>query len=255
MSGLQVKITNSNQSLVNISNFNTVGQVSTQGSMSIFTVGSPQDLAGVISEPSTTLDSKAYLRQNKKDLYLHNQGAPGWLKINYFRVRRNITLANYPTFINLLGDQNISIQNYAAPLTTGNPAQRYLKFGRTKIIKMNQGAICHLKINLKMRPRLVTFDVEMDSTFLATKLTKGLILHWIPAPVQRVNDLSTPTSYTGLAPGPYQMDILEQDYLSYYNIAENDPTVTMASLATPTGSINSIMLPGYQRSAISTVSP
>jgi len=255
MSGLQVKIVNSNQSLNNVDNFNNIGQITTQGCVAIFTVGSPQDLAGVISEPSTTLDSKAFLRQNKKDLFIHNQGAPGWIRLVHFRVRRNITLANYSSFTNLLGDQNLTITNWAAPLTTGNPAQRYLKFGKTRMIKVNQGGTCHLKLNLKMRPRLVTFDVEMDTTFLATRLTKGFILQWIPCPVQRLNNLATPTSYTGLAPAGYQVDILEQDYLSYYNIAENDPTAIMSNLAAATGQINSCMFPGYQRSAISTASP
>jgi len=243
MNGLSVAIENNNVSMTNAASFSTVGLVGTPDTVRVFTVGSPQDLSAVIPAPVITNDAKVYLRQNKKDYYIHNQGPPGWLKITYFRVRRAINVSSYPTFINLLGAENITITNYAAPMTTGNPAQRYLKFGKTKLVKMLQGAIYHFKINLKFRAHAYSTDVEGDTTYLATKITKGAIVHWIPHPTLRVNGLPA-SSYTGLAPGPYQLDILEQEYTSYYNIGDNDPTSQMTSLSTPTGAICDIMMPG-----------
>jgi len=247
MAGLQVYVQNNDRSIRNISSFGDI-MVGVTSGVQIYTVGAPQELNTIVPYPFNTTDGKVYLRQNKKDYFVRNNSVPGWLRLVFFRVRRSAALANYATWLNLLGDQNITLSNWAAPLTTGNPAQRYLKFTKTKLKLLKQGACYHFKVNLKFKsPRAISQDVEVDTTQLGTRITRGVIMQWIPAPVVNINDGANPTSYTGMRPAPYELEILEQEYVSYYNLGENDPTVQMTSLVSPTGVLANQMLPGYQK--------
>jgi len=246
MGGLQVYIQNNDRSMRNFSSFAS-GSLATQtATVLIVTVCAPADLTPLIPFPSTTGDSKVYLRQNKKDYFIRNQGPPGWMRYTYFKVRRSIAASDFTSYTNLINNQSIATTNWAAPLTIGNPAQRYLKFGKTKLVKMNQGALLHVKLNAKFGAKALSSDVEQNTLYLGTRLTKGIMFKWIPGPITQLDSQTVPTAYTGLRGAPYQIDILEQEYLSGYNVGENDPTSQMTNVIAATGFIDDIMLPGYQ---------
>lgn len=178
MNGLKVITQNNNQSMSNIGSFTSVGQVSVNAGTKVFTVAAPAEIIPlVVGAPITTHDAKVYLRQSKKDYYIHNNAEPCYIKVTRFRVRKNISVSDFASYTALLNrDAAIQTTTYAQPLTTSNAAQRYLKFGKTRLIKLNQGALHHLKMNAKFGCKLVDENVEANTLYIGTKITRGMIV-------------------------------------------------------------------------------
>lgn len=108
MNGLNVDIYSQftalyNQSLTNVARTLTVGPTQTTGSVAVWTIFSPSTLSSFITSQTTTADQKMYLRQCKMDAYMHNEESSGtWIRMTYFKVRRNIDLSTYGTWFALL---------------------------------------------------------------------------------------------------------------------------------------------------------
>lgn len=249
MNGLKVFTQNNNQSITSIPSFTTVGLVTLASNTKVFTVAAPADLIPfTVGAPVATNDAKCYLRQSKKDYFFRNGAGPCWLRLVSFRVRRNISITDFSSFLALLNtDTGIQATTWAAPLTTSNAAQRFLKFGKTKLVKMAQGATYHHKINVKFGSKLIDENLDANLLYLGTRITRGFICQLIPAPVLRVDNAATPTSYTGMAPTAYEMDILEQEYVSGYYLGNSDPNVVHTNMAAATGTFMNLMMPGYAK--------
>lgn len=235
MGGLITFIANSDSSQTNFNQAQGTFNSTTVGSCQVYTAGAPADIFAAVNSQAATNDGKVYLRQSKTDLYLYNeQFTSCWVKCTWFKVKKSIAVNEFATIGALLQDQTIGLDFYATPYTTGATAQRYLKFGKTKLFKMNGGGIKHLKVNVKFRsPLLVTKNDYADGFFTATPITRGVIVKIIPAPLLFVNTAST--TYTGIAPAPFGLAILEQNLTSVYAVGNDNPAIAFSGLPVPSG--------------------
>jgi len=238
MNGLVVKQFGGYLSMRDISTWGiTPGQTTVSAGVLVETVMSPTDVYAMIGSLSATNDTKSYFKQHKKDYYIRNGGMPGWLKVIHFKCRKNVSFSDYTSIQNILADQAPSVNFWAGQLTTGNPAQKLLKFKKTKLIYLCQGGCTHLKLNHKFAsPRMVSPDVEGNNNYLVSNLTKGFILQWIPSPSAYVNNQTTPTSYTA-SPGitQYEINIWYNEYMSGYAMGLDDPSSVYSGIPPPSG--------------------
>lgn len=265
MNGLNVNIKNTVTTLYSPNSFLPASPTAASGltvntpfAVRVYTVGSPADLIDMYSVLAPTTDSKVYLRQSKRDLYIRNQGAPGWLKATWFYCRKNVDKVSFPDLTSLLSEQSIQNDGWATPLTLGNTAQRYLKFGKTKLIKMNQGGVHHIKLNLKYSSKQVSGELEVNNpAYLMTNITRGVILKWIPPARNAYNTYNTSVPASAILatiPAPYEIDILSQEYCSMYALGDADPGVFFTPLPPQDpGYLGGVMLPGFNHWAPATV--
>lgn len=236
MGGLQTYITNSNASMLNYAQAYTASNLTTTvGSTAIFTAMAPADINAAVAANAATSDSKVYIRQCKTDLWMQNeQQSEVWVRATYFRVRKNIPINEWATIGALLQEQAIGLDNWATPVTLGPTAALYLKYGRTKLFTLRGGQLKHMKINCKYKNSvLVTQNDISDTYFTATKWTCGLIVKLIPAPRVFVN--TGTSSYTGIAPAPWGISMMETSTVSLYALGNDNPSVTYNAIPVPTG--------------------
>lgn len=199
----------------------------------------PQTLNELLSTTTIQQDAKFFLRQFKvTGVYYNNSNTPIYIKRTSFRVRKNIAKSDYLTYTALLTDQSIPIQEPLVEITTGNPAQRHLKFGKVKWQYMPCGAMRKFKINTKFRsPKAVSQDVEGNPAYLATKWTKGYIFQCIPAPRTHFTGGVLEPTFTGYTWGSFLVPFRYINYVSGYVLGRNDPDTSLNLTSLPaTGS-------------------
>jgi hypothetical protein len=180
-------------------------------------------------------DQKFYLRQYKSTGFLQNiSNTPLYLKRITFYVRKNIAISDYPNYASLLQDGSILINNPLAEITTGNNAQRLLKFGKTKWIHMPCGAIRRYKINTKYySPKVISKNVEANTQYLATKYTKGYFWKVIPCVNQHYTGTLPNINLAGSAWASWLVACRGVDYVSGYVQGYNDPRSYFNPVALP----------------------
>lgn len=203
----------------------------------VITCMAPADIAGFVGRLTPTTDSKCMIRQNKMDLYMHNEtNTPIWLKATYFRCKKAISAAEFPNWTSLLEAQAIPSGNYCAAVTTSNVAQRYLKFGKTKLKTIPAGHIYHMKLNCKYGALTTTQEDWADTSLLGTKMTCGVILKVIPPPHLWYNNApASATTYMQVpTPQGWKLTIIGMEYVSGYSNGLTNPNSTYYTLPTPT---------------------
>lgn len=255
MGGLQVDIHNYVNYIYNQSSWvNDALQlppVNTPTPSLVFTVGAPADIVALVSTLGITNDGKVYLRQSKRDLFMKNVGPPGFMRLTYFKVRKNIDTTDYTDWYSLLSSDSIPNSSWGTPQTLSANAQRMLKWTKSKMITMGNGAVKHIKLNAKFT-KPVSLDVEANTNFLATPITRGVIMKWIPAPRGLWSfpaSSSTPGIPTYQVPDPYCVLVMGQRYTSAYEIGKNDPTVSYTAVDAEEGYPGHLNIPGYTFSA------
>lgn len=217
---------------------NSVGVNGTQ----IFTVGDPADLQQAFSSLFGALpqDYKVFLRQQKLYVIGHNHGLePFLVTMVHFRVRRQICGDDFSNYTNLFQNQSISMQSWNAVKTTSNPAQRYLKFTKTKKKIVNPNQMIKFKISTpRYRGRPVSGDVELNTLYIGTKITRGVLIHVDPIPQPFITGTGTSGNYvvTSVCPALYQLNLHLNMYTSMYGMGFNDPQSLLADIGTVTGS-------------------
>lgn len=204
----------------------------------IFTCGDPNWMGDNITATSNTsaTDAKVFLRQTSNDVYWKSHGStPGWLKLTWFRVRKAIPATSFSNFSLLLQDQAFDLQNWGIPATLGSGACRYLKWMKTKLIRVNPGGFGHFKMNRKYRsPKMVTKEVDGTLTYLATPLTFGVIAQYIPTPRTGYTGIgvagNAPVSAAQIIPNPYSLAFFTVEKTTMYTMQDNDPNFTLVAL-------------------------
>lgn len=207
----------------------------------VFTaVGDPGVLFNAIPSTFANGDTKSYLRQYMIAGVVYNHGnTPIYLQRTTCRFRRNVASAEYPGYVNLFiqgltinGSTSTSTfalapQNWFQLPTTSAFAQRYCKFGKQKIFKLNSGQCRRYSLGLNYKsPRLISRVVEMDpSNFIATgNFTK--IYMWRIIPWQLPFSSTAPPAaltITGHFDAPYTVTWAERLYISFYSEGFSNP--------------------------------
>lgn len=242
--GLIVRVINSTDWFGTAASFTSPNTTTAVNSIYFDSPDDPIRMAGFLTNMPgyTSVDQKFFLRQAKCDYYIRNNGPSGWMKIHTMYVRKNVSSSDFGTLTDLLqANTSVTVEHLYAPVTTSHVAQRYLKFGKVKLIKMNNGAIYHCKANMKYRNlKLVEVEPEGNSTnYLFVKGNKLLVFKWIPAPTMN----STITGVSGT--DGISVSIWTQSYISAYVPGYNNPNAQLAG-ATVTGSTGTLMMPGAQ---------
>lgn len=242
MNGLHVVQTNYiahvyNQNSLNGTNPTGLGAAANFYAQILDPVGLQQAIGSFIS----TGDSKVFLRQHKISFLGHNHGLePIMVTIRYLKYKRGVSLSDYSTIQNILQDQSLSVQLWNSVLTTGNPAQRIFKFGKTKkmIVKPNQ--MIKWKITSpRFKGKQISQDIELNTNYVGTKITQLMWLHVdpVPQPFFTGSGLVGTYTFTGAVPALFQFNIHANEYVSFYINGENNPQTSITDIpAVPTGS-------------------
>lgn len=202
----------------------------------IFVVGDPAGLVGLVSANVSANDAKFYLRQHKEDFWcVNNSNSPIFVRYTYFRVRKSIAVNDYPTWASLLNeDTSVTITQFAAPCTTSAVAQKYLKWTKTRIVKYDPGAFWHWKLNLNLKKtKVIAEDLYADTNYLGTPLTRGCIMKVIPVPVSYFSGAAGTYTATGLAFAGANVSVVEQTYVSGYAIGQENPNNNFTFMPIP----------------------
>lgn len=189
----------------------------------------PQVLSELLESTVPTQDSKFFLRQYKTTgVYYNNSNTPIYIKRTSFRVRKNISKSDYQTYTALMTDQAIPVTQPLVEITTGNPAQRFMKFGKVKWQYMPCGSMRKFKLNTKFRsPKAISRDVEGNPLYLATKWTKGYMFQCIPVPRTHFTGGVLDPTFTGYTWGSFLVPFRYINYVSGYVLGRNDPSTTL----------------------------
>lgn len=193
----------------------------------------PQRIAGIFQGIAPTTDTKYYLRQHKVWGFIQNQSnAPVWIQRTAIRFRRNISLSDYPSIIQLLNSAAINTTlSPLMPITTANAAQKLIKFGKTKWIRITAGESKFFKVNQKFNSLPLSRDVNANPFYLATRMTKGYVYKIEPFLAQYRDN--TTQAVTGYAPASVNVTWHYADYVSYYQVGLNDPDATATGIPLP----------------------
>lgn len=243
MNGLQVWQAYSSGNFNNINN-NTSESGATfshNGYTFTFFNCSPTGLTPVFAA-ATDDDQKFYLRQMKQDVYLANtSNEPCYISMVHFRVKRNISYSQWSSMSQLLAADAFTAANGLATVTSGNPAQRYLKFGKHKLIKLsgNYGTY-HFKMNQKYGNRAISQNLEGSQSFLATTMSTGWILKILPLPHPYWSGTLPNRQFTGNTMSQFNITWHSNTYVSWYDVGVNDPHTTFVDNASaPSGAVSS----------------
>lgn len=178
-------------------------------------------------------DTKLYLRRMCEwGIVTNCSNYPVIVQRVAFKARKSCPLSKYSSYYNLLTDQTFGADNPLQPFTTGNPAQRYLKFGTTKYIKLQPGQFKTYKIQTKFSsPKQISRDVEIDTTLLFTKYTHGYLWKVVPnsnmAYTTSSGDMDRPISAS------YNIAYRYRNELSFYIDGVSNPTTYFQSYNNP----------------------
>lgn len=180
-------------------------------------------------------DAKFFLRQYKSYGIIQNiSNTPIYLKRTSFRVRKSIAFADYANYNEILLDGAVLPYNPLAEITTGNPAQRLLKFGKVKWMYMPCGAMRRYKLNTKFySPKAISKDVEGNTLYLANRHTKGYFWKVIPCVNQHFTGTLPNITLAGQAFGSFLVALRGIDYISGYVQGNNDPRTFFNPVALP----------------------
>lgn len=228
MNGLQVKQTTEYYPFSNIPTNTTTSQKQTVP-VGYLTVGDPRIIYDDIFAPSAlSPDYKVYFRQEKLSGMMHNQSAADvMVDLYYMTQRRNVVRAEFSSLNSLLSDNSIATNNWMTDVTSGNTAQRYLKFGKHKRFIIRSGHIRKFSLRSTKYPgnKLITQDVEGNSLFLGVK-------GWTKYCFVKIT--SCPYTYSGGNPvtidpaptlQPCLVSFVLSRYTSWYRTGLNDPSV------------------------------
>lgn len=213
----------------------TVATTTTQNSFAVFTAGAPTDILPLYNQQAATTDTKVFFKLSKNDVYLNNNGSgDGWMRITYFRVRKDIPTSIFADWGTLLVDQTINLSQWATPITTSTTACSYLKWIKTKLVRIRPGESRHYKVKKRWGAQPVTGEYWAHNRFLATKGTPGIFMKWIPAPRAGMSAIGTastpPASALMVMPEPFMISIHAQTYNSAYSMGDENPDTSYVSV-------------------------
>lgn len=235
MGGLQVEQTTEFYGITNYPTNVTTNQKQNVP-VGYVTVCDPQFINETIIKLAGT-DEKFYFRQEKLTGMMHNASATDvFVDLYYMSCRKNVPKSEFSSLNALLTDNAILTNWWLTNVTSGNTAQRYVKFGKHKRIVLRSGHVRKFSLRSPKFPanRLISQDVEANVNFLGTKgWTKWCFIKVTPPPFNYFSAgvvEQVPTVQGCL------VNFVLSRYTSWYQLGNNNPSAVYSKdFGTPTG--------------------
>lgn len=186
----------------------------------------PQYLRDDLFQPNSTgTDDKFYFRQEKLTGYLYNNTSCEVLvDLYYMKCRKNINKLDFPQVTTLLTENAIATNWWMTNVTSGNTAQRYLKFGKHKRFVLRTGRCRKFSFRGPKFPanKQISQDVEGSDAFLGVKnFTRFCVLKFNPMPfIYRNTALQVDPAPTAQV---VDIGLVVSRYTSWYKVGSTDP--------------------------------
>lgn len=210
----------------------------------IMTVAQPDDFIANVFNPTPLSDEKYFLRQQKLQMVWSTPDAlPIMIRATYFFVRKNIAISEFSSLDSILIASSPDISTGFTLPTTSNTAQKYIKFGKTKIFHLDRSRNRVITLRTpKYSSKKITREIEGNPNLLATPLTRGIIFQVYGSPVHNraANTASgfyplSSNPITGIGWSGYSCSLITNLYTSFYQIGINDPSSTFSNSASFSG--------------------
>lgn len=174
---------------------------------------------------STGTDDKFFFRQEKLTGFLYNNtSCDVMVDLYYMKCRKNINRIDYPQITTMLAENAIAPNWWMTNVTSGNTAQRYLKFGKHKRYVLRAGRCRKFSFRGGKYPanKQISEDVEGTDGFLGVKnFTRFCVLKFNPMPfIYR-----QPNNQVDGSPTAQVVDVgmMVSRYTSWYKVGTTDP--------------------------------